>query len=142
MERIRNKQRDGRGLLVGTSFNGNTLPPTNVVQVSDFILLHGNGVKQPKRIVEMVEQTRKIAGYHPMPIVFNEDDHYQFDQQMNNFIAAISAGASWGYFDFRRQGEGFEQGYQSVPVDWGINSLRKRAFFKMAKEITGGSNSN
>ena len=28
-------------------------------------------------------------------------------------------------------------GYQSVPVNWGISSIRKRGFFNLAKEITG-----
>jgi hypothetical protein len=32
--------------------------------------------------------------------------------------------------------EGFESGYQSVPVDWGINSERKKMFFKKLREIT------
>jgi hypothetical protein len=35
------------------------------------------------------------------------------------------------------KGEQFEDGYQSVPVDWGINSLRKKQFFNLLKEITG-----
>jgi hypothetical protein len=51
--------------------------------------------------------------------------------------AAISEYASWGYFDFRRKDEGFDDGYQSVPVDWKIGSPRKRAFFSRLKEITG-----
>lgn len=34
-------------LLVATSFNGNTLPPDKVVEVSDYILIHGNGVSNP-----------------------------------------------------------------------------------------------
>jgi hypothetical protein len=33
--------------------------------------------------------------------------------------------------------EGYESGYQSVPVDWGINSDRKKEFFKKLKEVTG-----
>jgi len=45
--------------------------------------------------------------------------------------------ASWGYFDYRFKGEGFQEGYQGVPTDWGINSSRKRGFFKLLKEITG-----
>jgi hypothetical protein len=73
-----------------------------------------------------------------MPILFNEDDHYDFDKPNNNFLAALSEGASWGYFDFRRQGEGFEHGFQSVPVDWKISSPRKTAFFAKLKEITQG----
>ncbi len=35
------------------------------------------------------------------------------------------------------KGEGFDEGYQSVPVNWGISSDRKRAFFRAVQEITG-----
>lgn len=41
------------------------------------------------------------------------------------------------YFDYRMQGEGIEEGYQSVPVDWGIHSARKRGFFELLSQITG-----
>jgi hypothetical protein len=85
----------------------------------------------------MVRQTREVAGYRPMPILFNEDDHFDFDEPRNNFIAAVSEFASWGYFDFRMKGEGFDEGYQSVPVNWEISSARKREFFTLLKEMTG-----
>ena len=85
----------------------------------------------------MVHQTRRVAGYRPMPVVFNEDDHFEFDKPRNNFTAAISAYASWGYFDYRMQNEGFDDGYQSVPVNWGISSPRKKAFFNLLSAITG-----
>lgn len=122
---------------VSTSFNGNTVPSANVVEVSDFILIHGNGVHDPARITEMVELTRTMEEYRPMPIIFNEDDHYDFDRDENNMKSAFAAGASWGYFDFRREGEAFEAGYQSVPVDWRINHERKEAFFNKLREIIG-----
>jgi hypothetical protein len=85
----------------------------------------------------MVHQTRQVEGYRPMPILFNEDDHYDFDKPNNNFLAAVKAYASWGYFDYRRKGEGFDEGYQSVPVNWQISSERKRGFFRLLSEITG-----
>ncbi|MGC9342963.1 MAG: hypothetical protein ACP5E3_09705 [Bacteroidales bacterium] len=123
---------------VSVSFNGNTLPPPNVVEVSDFILIHGNGVKDPARITEMVEMVRAMPEYRPMPIIFNEDDHYNYDAEENNMVNAFRAGASWGYFDFRREGEPFEAGYQSVPVDWSISHERKMEFFGKIKEIASG----
>jgi hypothetical protein len=122
-------------LLVATSFNGNTLPPDKVVEVSDYILIHGNGVHNPARITEMVQQVRALPSYRPMPIVFNEDDHFDFDKPENNYTAATKAYASWGYFDFRMKDEGFDEGYQSVPVNWGISSHRKKGFFNKTKEI-------
>jgi hypothetical protein len=124
-------------LLVGTSYSGGKVPGKNVVRVSDFLLLHGNDVSQPERIREMVRQTRIVPGYKPKPILFTEDDHINFEQPTNNFIAAISEHASWGYYDYRKEGESFDEGYQSVPVNWGISSERKRAFLRLAEEITG-----
>lgn len=137
IEQAKSRTREGRRLLVGTSYGGGTVPKENVVRSSDFLLVHGNGVKQPARLAEMVRQCRAVAGYRPMPILFNEDDHFDFDKPDYNFKAALSEYASWGFFDFRMQGEGFDEGYQSVPVNWGISSPRKKAFFERLKEVTG-----
>ena len=137
IERVQNTKRDGRRLLAGTSYGGGKVPETNVMRASDFLLLHGNGVSDPKRIAEMIRETRAVPGYAPKPILFNEDDHFNFDQPTNNFVAAIGEHASWGCFDYRMKGEGFDEGYQSVPVNWGISSARKKAFFQLLGEITG-----
>lgn len=137
IERVRKTEKDGRRLLVGTSYGGGAIPKENVVRVSDFLLLHGNGVKEPARITQMVKQTRAVPGYKSMPILFNEDDHENFDQPENNFASAVADHVSWGWFDFRRKGEPLEEGYQSPPVNWGISSARKRAFFDYVAEITG-----
>ncbi|MFN8511241.1 MAG: hypothetical protein U0232_00520 [Thermomicrobiales bacterium] len=134
---------NGRRLLTGTSYRGRSIATDNVVAVSDLILLHGNGVKDPNFIAEMVSGTRAQPSYRPMPIVFNEDDHFDFEQPLNNMMVAIASGASWGYFD---PGEGaggagarsdYSEGYQLVPVNWGINTERKQAFFKLVAEVTG-----
>jgi hypothetical protein len=137
IERVKAVRRDGRRLLVSTSYGGGTIPGANVVRASDYLLLHGNGVSDPARIAAMVRQTRAVPGYTPKPILFNEDDHFAFEKPANNFTAAVGEYASWGYFDFRMKGEGFADGYQSVPVDWGLRSPRKRGFFKLLSEITG-----
>jgi len=134
---VKSKEKDGKRCLVSTSYNGNQIPRPNVLQSADFLLVHGNGVDDPARITAMVEQIKEGEGYTPMPIVFNEDDHYDFGEANNNMVAAVKAYASWGYFDFRRDGEPFEDGYQSVPVDWKISSERKKAFFGKVKEISG-----
>ena len=128
--------RAGR-LLVGTSYRGLSLPGPNVVGVADVLFLHGNHVDAPSEIRRMVRETRALPGYRGQPILFNEDDHFDFDQADNNFLAAIAEGASWGLFDYRLPGEGPECGYQSVPVDWRINAPRKRAFFNLVAEMTG-----
>ena len=135
--RVRAARRDGRRLLASTSYGGGAIPGEHVVRASDFLLLHGNGVKEPRRIGEMVRATRALAADTPKPILFNEDDHFDFDRAENNFTAAVAAGASWGFFDFRMAGEGFNDGYQSPPVNWGLSSDRKRGFFRLLSEITG-----
>jgi hypothetical protein len=137
IDRVRKTKQDGRSLLAGTSYGGGTIPRENVVRSSDYLLLHGNGVKDPKRIAEMVRKTRAVTGYRAMPILFNEDDHFDFGKPENNFTSAVSEYASWGYFDFRMKGETFDDGYQSIPVNWGISSPRKHGFFKLLAEITG-----
>ncbi len=137
IERVRQTERDGRRLLVGTSYGGGFVPQENVVRASDFLLLHGNGVTNSARITKMIQETRSVSGYRPKPILFNEDDHENFNQPANNCAAAVAEHVSWGWFDFRRPGEASEQGYQSPPVNWGISSPRKQAFFNYLGEITG-----
>jgi len=127
-------------LLVSVSYGGGTIPGENVAKVADFLLVHGNGVGDPNRIRQMVDRTRALKNYHGQPILFNEDDHFNFEKADNNFIAAVSKHASWGYFDYRMKGEGFDEGYQSVPVNWRTDgSERKRGFFGLLKEMSGES---
>lgn len=137
IQRVRDKASEGRRLYVGTSYGGGTIPGEKVARVSDFLLLHGNGVSEPDKLADMVRRTRKAPGYFPKPILFNEDDHFAFDKPKNNFTAALGEYASWGYFDFRMKGEGFAEGYQSVPVNWRISSARKLGFFRLLAEVTG-----
>jgi len=122
-------------LLAGVSFGGGAIPTPEVVAASDFVLVHGNGVSNPDRIARMVDQIRALPTYRPMPILFNEDDHFDFDKPRNNFVAALSRYASWGFFDPGKSN--YVDGYQSVPPNWGINTERKRAFFGLLAEITG-----
>jgi hypothetical protein len=124
-----------RRLYVGTSFRGNAIPTDNVVAASDFLLLHGNGVGDPARIAHMVDVTRGLPSYRPMPILFNEDDHFDFDQPASNLLAALSRYASWGYFDPGQND--YRDGFQSAPVNWGLSTPRKQSFFAFAKEIAG-----
>jgi hypothetical protein len=137
IELAKSIEKDGFRFLVGTSFNGGSIPTNNVVKSSDFILIHGNGVDHPAMITEMIRLTRNLTEYRPMPILINEDDHYGFDDAENNLVAAIQSYASWGYFDYRRAGEPFQEGFQSLPVDWSISSTRKMNFFEKLSEITG-----
>ena len=124
-------------LLVATSMGGGSIPPDNIVAASDFLLLHGNGVGEPDRIRRMVDQCRQSPAYAGQPVLFNEDDHFDFAARDNNLLAAVSRRAGWGYFDYRMKGEGFDEGFQSVPVNWRISSDRKRGFFGLLAKVTG-----
>jgi len=131
-------------LLVSTSYGGRgRLPDDAVARAADFVLLHGNGTSDPNAIVEQVERTRRVAGYHGQPILFNEDDHFEFDRPWNNLHAAVSQHASWGYFDpgagagGSAAGGDYVNGFQLVPVNWGVNAPRKRQFFELISTIVG-----
>jgi hypothetical protein len=139
-ERSKGKVKNAAGrFYVSTSLTGGQVPGAEIVRAADFMLLHGNGVKEPARIAEMVRRTRAAADYRDQPVLFNEDDHFDFDRPENNFLAALGEYAGWGYFDFRMKGEKFEDGYQSMPADWGIGSARKRGFFDLLEKVTGGN---
>jgi hypothetical protein len=135
IKRVQNTNKNGYRLLVSTSYGGGTIPDSSVVMASDFVLLHGNGLSNPAEITALVEATKNVKGYTFKPMVFNEDDHFEFESDSCNLVAAVKAYASWGFFDYRMKDEGFESGFQSVPVDWGINSDRKKKFFMKLREI-------
>jgi hypothetical protein len=143
IERVQNVHHDGRRLLVGTSYKGGAIPSERVVASSDVVFLHGNGVNDPTQITQMVERVRTLATYQSMPIVFNEDDHFVFNEPHNNMAAALHSYASWGYYDGGPGSGGhhavgdYIEGYQNVPVNWGINTSVKRAFFDKVREVTG-----
>lgn len=124
----------GRRLLVSASYAGAKVPSEEVIAVSDFILLHGNGIGNPDEITRHVESVRKSKTYSPKPLIYNEDDHFNFEDNTNNFVKATEAHVSWGYFDFRKKDEPYEQGFQCIPADWGLNSERKKSFFSILKK--------
>lgn len=127
--------KNGRRLLAGTSYGGGTPAAANVVKSSDFLLLHGNGPDDRARIRKMIETSRQAEGYRPMPVLINEDDHFRFGDADNHMMAALGLYVSWGYFDPGKSD--YSDGYQCPPVNWGINTERKRQFFNKLKEVTG-----
>ena len=131
----KNIRKDGRRLLTGTSYGGGTPAAPNVIKSSDFLLLHGNGPDDPNRIRNMIQTTRKAEGYRPMPVLINEDDHFRFNEDDNHMMAALGLYVSWDYFDPGKSD--YVDGYQCPPVNWGINTERKKEFFTKLKEVTG-----
>ncbi len=131
IDRIKATRLDGRSLLVGTSFTPSFGPTGDVIRASDLVLPHGNG-QTPEQHVEIVDRIRDCDAYKagPKPIVFNEAG-----TDIDCLDAAVGAYASWGYYD--HGANNYADGYQSPPVNWGINTMVKRAFFKRVRQITG-----
>ena len=134
---------DGRRLLVSTSFAAIApIMTAEVLRQADWVLLHGNGTEAPERLAAMVAEVKAMPAYTPKPVMFNEDDHFDFGEQHNHMLAALAAGASWGYFDPgsitvmppRPTLGNYRDGYQAVPVNWGISSEIKRGFFDAISE--------
>jgi hypothetical protein len=48
---------------------------------------------------------------------------------------AIESYAGWGYFDPGKND--YVDGYQSMPVNWSINTERKKTFFAFVKQVSG-----
>jgi hypothetical protein len=142
----------GRRLLVGSSSGGGEeVPRGRWMEIEDFHMPHGNGLTP-------AELRRKLGKFkageffqsHPRPILINEDSVF-----IENLEAAIQEYSSWGFY---HQGYGSHYkdrmdwttrerenrfadltGFQTLPVNWGINDPWKKAFFERLKEITAGS---
>jgi hypothetical protein len=146
------------GLLYSTSGGGvqpetwGSMPPPAFVAAADYVLIHGNGARPPQ-IDQAVRLIRALPEYaaHPKPIIYNEDS-----PAVANLEAAWRVGASWGYYDQGWAGQGadpyedyaprprgnagpFEalSGFQTPPVNWGLNTPFKRQFFQRVAQITG-----
>ena len=105
------KKRSQGKLLVSTSLIMLDAPPAAIVAAADFLLPHGNRVQRSRRPTQpsphgirlQVAHWRASKAYRGQPVVYNEDDHFEFDKPDNHFVAAVDSGASWGYFDYRMQ---------------------------------------
>jgi hypothetical protein len=145
IERAAAIELNGERLLVGTSFARIMVPTDAVIAASDFILLHGNGMHDVGQIKTRIEDVRASSSFQGQPIFFNEDDHFDFDQESNNFANALENRAGWGFFDPGPGAGGsaaygdYEVGYQNPPINWTINTQRKESFFWFLGEVTGNN---
>jgi hypothetical protein len=142
---------NGRRLLVGASTGGGDQLPTGKWRaIEDIALPHGNGCV-PARLAAKLRLLKATPEHteRPRPIVVNEDSVF-----VENLEAAVAEGCSWGFYcqgygsvytdrmdwTVRPREDTYEElsGYQTVPVNWGINTEIKREFFEGVATITGG----
>jgi len=143
---------NGRRLLAGCSTaGGDQIPEPLWLAAEDFSIPHGNGLTADRlraklRRIKIEDEYRR----RPRPIVVNEDSVF-----VENMEAAVDEGCSWGFYcqgygsDYRdrmdwtvRDRESAYDdlsGFQTVPVNWGINTPVKSEFFDRLKKITGGT---
>ncbi len=141
---------NGRRLLASAStLGGKQLPTDKWLAAEDFSLPHGNGLT-PQELREKIRQLRRKKEYavRPRPVLINEDSVF-----VDNLKTAVDEYTSWGFYcqgygsDYKDRMDWTTQererrvevlsGYQTLPVNWGINTPIKRAFFDAVQEITG-----
>jgi hypothetical protein len=154
IEHVKGVTRRGRRLLCGVSTpGGQTRLPTEAwLCAEDISFPHGNGCG-PEELKKKLERYRNTPGFQnrPRPLIINEDS-----TSPANLEAAVEGYASWGFYA-QGYGSGYRgdkdvlwyekprenslkdlSGYQTVPVNWGINTERKKSFFNRLEEITSG----
>jgi len=139
----------GRRLLCSVSTSGGKqLPVGKWLEMEDFSLPHGNGCSA-EQLTAKLNQLKGTSEHkaRPRPVMVNEDGI-----SMDNFDAATASGCSWGFYA-QGYGSGYGEwgkrerektydalsGYQTVPINWSINTPAKKAFFDKARELTGGA---
>jgi hypothetical protein len=142
----------GRRLLVGASTCGGEKLPTEAwLEAEDFSMPHGNGL-QAWQLADKLRRLRERPAYRrrARPVLVNEDSIF-----IENLCAAVDSYASWGLYS-QGYGSGYKDrmdwsahererevsqlsGYQTLPVNWGINTPDKAMFFQAVREITRGT---
>ena len=155
VERLREEYPD---FLYSTSGGGvnlernRSIPSTRFIEVADYVLIHGNGTRPPQ-LEAAIQHIQAMPAYlaNPKPILINEDS-----PAVPNLDAAWRNGVSWGYYDQGFEGQaddpyvwygdkprrnkgpfGHLNGFQTPPVNWGINTPFKRRFFDRVAQVTG-----
>jgi hypothetical protein len=151
IDRVKGRSSHGRRLLASTSSSGGwEIPHGKWLGAEDVSLPHGNGCT-PQSLKMKIEAIREEDEYvkRPRPIVVNEDSTF-----VENLESAVETGASWGFYcqgfgsaykdlqDWTIHGRERKyedlSGFQTVPVNWSINTPDKKRFFDRLLAITSG----
>lgn len=142
---------NGRRLPVGVSTTPWRHPVSGGWQkMVDYFMPHGNDSRPDawRKELRELQESDYLKG-RLRPICCNEDSI-----DLASMEVCLDEHCSWGYYD---QGYGCDQtqvkhdwkahsrearyedlsGFQTVPVNWGINTEHKRAFFGRIAEVTG-----
>ncbi len=95
---------------------------------ADWTCLHGNG-REDAEISADIAQARSLSSF---PLCINEDSHWRITQPRFNMLNSLGTGN--GYYD--------QVGFQSLPINWSINTNDKLAFFNKVRAVTGGASVN
>lgn len=152
IEVVKSTTLNGRRLLASSSTaGGGQIPTPSWLDAEDFSLPHGNGCT-PEELRDKLRRWRETDAFRkrPRPLLVNEDSIF-----VDNLEAAVEEYASWGFYcqgygsAYRDRMDWTTQeretnverlsGFQTVPVNWSINTPTKRAFFDRLREITGGA---
>ncbi|HMO25050.1 MAG TPA: hypothetical protein PKB10_02165, partial [Tepidisphaeraceae bacterium] len=142
---------NGRRLPVATSTHpAKHLPQGDWPKYVDVFMPHGNDSLPDAWRSELRALKRSdVYRAHPRPVCCNEDS-----VDLCNLSVSVEEGCSWGYYDQgfgcgQKQGKfdwsasGREStqsalsGFQTLPVNWSLNTPHKRAFFARIALITG-----
>jgi hypothetical protein len=153
IEIVRSTALSNRRLLVGTStLPKKHLPDGEWIDLVDLFLPHGNDIYPDawRSSLRQLKASEPLVT-RPRPICCNEDSI-----DLRNLEVSLEEGCSWGYYD---QGFGCDEkqtkmdwttrprerryedlsGFQTVPVNWAVNTDHKRAFFQRLREVTGAA---
>ncbi len=139
--------------VVGYQLKEGKEVPAEFIRACDFIMPHGNGLR-PDKLGPALDALKQQAAFQqaPKPVIINEDS-----TGVPNLEASWQRYVSWGYYDQGFNGESRAHdiwvpelpyppretklaelsGFQTPPVNWTINTARKKAFFDRVAQITG-----
>ena len=115
------------GFLSGNSLKGGKIPSSDIISASSVILIHGNSLNSNTEYKKMIDSVKNSSKYKKQPIIINEAGN-----NASYLDYCISQGVGWGYYD--QGSNNYKDGYQSPPINWSINTAKKKEFFNRASK--------